>query len=236
LEDAAGLNDSLNFLASNTLRILKIHGSPKTIGTGVSLEEMVESPIDSFWTVENPDAKVYNLEMQTDLGSSLAMIEFIRTAFWTVSRGLDPSIYKDKIGQVTNFALRVLAIRSLQKMGDKRQTYGDSLILALEQALEVDGVSGYRVGINWPEPLPEDPRGLVDRLTDEVSLGVTSLHTASDEIGRSYDQEQGYIQAEKKGRLDLGQFLLGEFGRAGKLEEPEGEPKQNGLGAVIDRE
>jgi len=213
LEDAAGINDALNFLSSNTMRILKLHAHPKTIGTGMAVEELQETAVDSFWVVPNPEAKINNLEMQSDLQSSLQFLEFLKTAFWTIGRGMDPAIYKDKIGQVTNFALRVLAIRSLHKAGDKRLTYGKLLRTANEHILEMTGSQIVDTAIQWPEPLPEDPNEEMVRLEKEVALEITSRETAAQEIGRSWDVERKRIEAEKKERATLGGFLMEQFDR-----------------------
>jgi hypothetical protein len=213
LEDVASINDGINFLASNTMRILKFHAHPKTVGTGMEADELQETAIDSFWTVPNPEARIVNLEMQSDLHSSMAFLEFLKVSFWTIGRGLDPAVYKDKIGQVTNFALRVLAIRTLHKSGDKRLTYGKALRTINERVLEMTGREVQETLIQWPEPLPEDPNEALSRLEREVALDVTSRETASEEIGRAWKIEQKRIRAEKKERVSLGEYLVGEFER-----------------------
>src|SRR5690606_10543777 len=65
-----GLNDSINFVASNTARIIKFHAHPKSIGKGVDPDKIVETPIDGFYAIPD-NADVYNLEMQSDLMSSM---------------------------------------------------------------------------------------------------------------------------------------------------------------------
>lgn len=213
LEDVSGINDSINFLASNTMRILKFHAHPKTIGTGMDAEDLQETAIDSFWTVPDPDAKLNNLEMQSDLGSSMAFLDFLKTAFWGIGRGLDPATFKDKIGSVTNFALRVLAIRALHKTGDKRMTYGDALQTVNARLLEMMGRDERETLIEWPNALPEDPEQQLNELEREVGLGIASRQTAAEERGRSWDSEQKRIASESRERDDLGSFLLGEFDR-----------------------
>lgn len=216
LEDAAGINDAVNFLTSNTMRILKIHAHPKTVGTGVGADELKETAIDSFWTIENPDAKIYNLEMQSDLASSLALLDFLKTAFWTIGRGMDPSTYKDKIGQITNFALRVLAIRSLHKMGDKRLSYGKMLRSLNAHALEMMGKGeGVNTVVRWPDALPEDPDSMLKRLETEIAIGVVSKETAAGELGRPWEVERQRIADERKESLSIGEMIVHEFDRGG---------------------
>ena len=215
LEDVTGLNDALNFVVSNTIRIIKIHAHPKTVGTGFTAGDLQDTAIDSFWTVENPEAKVSNLEMQSDLASSLAMVELVRTAFWTIGRGLDPSTYKDKVGQMTNFALRVLSIRAQHKMGDKRLTYGKMLRDLNGHILEMAGQAAAKTVIVWPNPLPEDPKETTAELQVEVAMGVVSRQTASEELGRDWKTEQARMRQESKEQATLGQYLMDQFDRGG---------------------
>ena len=215
MEDVAGLNDAVNFIASNTMRILKFHAHPKTIGTGFTADDLQETSIDSFWSIDNPDAEVKNLEMQSDLASSLAFLDFIRTAFWSIGRGLDPSVFKDKVGQITNFALRVLAIRAIHKMGDKRLTYGKMLRDLNTHALEMLGRPGVKTIIVWPDSMPEDPAAVIDQLEREVGLGIVSRQTAAEERGRSWDVERERIRNEKEENASLGEYLIEQFDRGG---------------------
>jgi len=213
MEDVGTINDGINFLASNTQRILKYHAHPKTIGTGMDAEDLQETAIDSFWTVPDPEAKLTNLEMQSDLASSMNFLEFLKTSFWGIGRGLDPSTFKDKVGQITNFGLRVLAIRAIHKAGDKRLTYGKALRVVNSRILEMAGRSERNTVIQWPEPLPEDPKDQLDVLEREVNMEVTSRQTAAEELGRSWKVEQVRIKKEREERLQLGEALLDGFDR-----------------------
>jgi len=216
LEDAAWLNDNVNFLASNTMRILKIHAHPRTVGTGFTANDIQDTSIDAFWSIPAENAKVYNLEMQSDLQSSLAMLDFVRGAFWTIGRGLDVSVYKDKIGQITNFALRVLAIRALNKMGDKRISYGKLIRDINDHAQEMMGIEKPEpTVINWPVPLPISDKEELESLSTEVSLEIVSKQTAAEERGRSWEKERGRIAAEKEENVSFGEYLLRNFDRGG---------------------
>lgn len=213
LEDVAGINDGVNFLSSNTMRILKFHAHPKTILTGAAVEDIMETGIDQVWGIPNENARVNNLEMQSDLASSMAFLDFLKTAFWGIGRGLDPATFKDKVGQITNFGLRVLAIRAIHKAGDKRLTYGKALRVLNSRIFEMAGRPERETVIQWPESLPEDPKDELDRLEREINLDVTSRETASEEIGRSWKVEQARILGEKRERMQMGEYLLEQFDR-----------------------
>lgn len=220
LEDVAWLNDNINFVSSNTMRILKYHAHPKTIGTGFSSAEIKGTAANEFWIVSTADAKVYNLEMQSDLQSSLAMLDFIRGAFWTIGRGMDISVYKDKIGQITNFALRMLAMRSINKLGDKRISYGRLIRDINDRVQEMLGIDPpVETVINWPGELPMDDKEEMQILGEEVALEIVSKQTAAEQRGRNWVKESDRMAKEKQDTISLGEYIIREFDRGGSVEE-----------------
>lgn len=221
LEDVTGVNDAINFSASNTGRILKIHGHPKTVGTGFTAEEVQDTAIDSFWTVPNPEAKISNLEMQSDLSAAQNFVESLKTAFWTIGRGLDLSVFKDKLGQITNFGLHILAHRALNKNGDKRILYGDALKAINARVLEMAGLTGVMTSPRWPDPLPLDPVQVVAEQEAERRLGVVSKETIAEERGRVWAVEKKRMEEEQKETMNLGQFMVEQFDRGGGMDEDE---------------
>lgn len=208
LEDITGINDAINFSASNTGRILKFFGHPRTIGTGFTAGEVEDTSVDSLWTIPNPQAKVQNLEMQSDLGAAQAFVELLRTAFWTIGRGLDLSVYKDKIGQITNFGLKILAHRALMKNGDKRMLYGKALITLNAHLLEMAQMEGFTTSIQWPDPLPLNTDEVVKEEQFELSQGLVSKRTVSEERGRLWLVEQKRIEEEAKADQNVGTWLV----------------------------
>jgi hypothetical protein len=222
LEDVTGVNDAINFSASNTGRILNIHGHPKTVGTGFTADEVQDTSIDSMWTIPSAEAKVQNLEMESDLTAAQNFIELLKMAFWTIGRGLDLSVFKDRIGQVTNFGLRILAHRALTKNGDKRILYGAALTKINAHLLEMGGLKGFTTSVKWPDPLPDDPQMTVNVQKSEKEMGLVSRQTLAEERGRSWVVEKKRMEEEGKERMNLGKFLTDQFDRGvGDGEEAE---------------
>jgi hypothetical protein len=189
VQNSMRLNDGLNFIASNVARILKHHASPKSIGTGFTENQVVASGIDNFWTIAAPDAKVYNLEMQSDLRSSLDFMQILRRATFDGARELDPSSVQDQLGNLTNFALRVLYNDTLAKGGTKRLLYGDGLTRLNRTLLMIAGFDPrLKLSVDWPEPLPTDPLAMAQALQIDVTAFGLSKDTALEK--RGYDPEQ----------------------------------------------
>ncbi len=213
LEDIAEINDGINAVASNSNRIIRYHAHPRTIGLGIKAKELTSTSVDSLWTVEakRGEADIFNLEMQSDLKSSFEFLNFLLTMFWDIGRGLDPTSFKDKIGQITNYGLRVLAGRALRKLGNKRKTYGQLIIDVNEHLLEAGGRTPQRTILHWPEPLPEDQGERSKRLHEEVVLGITSKETAAREAGRDWEMEQRRIAQEKRDAATIGSAIVDAF-------------------------
>jgi hypothetical protein len=157
---AGNTNDALNAVASDYKRILKHHSAPKTIGLGIKAEQVVATSVDGFWAIEGvnkQEADVFNLEMQSDLSSALAYLQYLHRSIFDQARELDPGTVQDKLGDLTNFGLRVLFGDNLGKVGTKRMMHGDGF-RRLNQAILTIGNFNAAVEINasWPDPLPVD--------------------------------------------------------------------------------
>jgi len=212
--EMADLNDAVNFIASNTNRIIKIHAHPKTIGIGMDAKDVQETSIDSFWTIQNPDAKITNLEMQSDLRSSLEFFQLLRNAFFSLSASVDLASMKDRIGQITNFGLRVLFKDALDRLELKRSLYGAALIEINRRVAELGGHGPDNVGVlHWANPLPEDRLEDVEAAVKERELGTVSKETLAADLGRKWELEQERIANEAQGEDDIGTRLLRAFER-----------------------
>lgn len=201
MDNVTGLNDEINFLMSNVNKIVRFQGHPRTVGIGVDASGIQETAIENFWSVPGatPDeAEIFNLEMKSDLAAIFGFFQIIREAFWTIGREADPATFKEKIGNVTNFGLRVLFLDALNKLGQKRQSYGPALIRLSESLFALGDFGNMTVDILWGDPLPSDPREAVETLTIEHTLGIVSKETAAQERGRNWLEEEQRIKKEQR--------------------------------------
>lgn len=206
------LNDVLNFLASNTNRILKFHAHPKTIGVGMRASDLQETSVDGFWSIPNPDAKVNNLEMQSDLGSSLAYLQLLQGWFFAEHRAVDMTTFARDLGNITNFGLRTLYKDALDKLLTKRALYGAGLEDLSERALALLGYAERPV-VSWPDPLPYNDQEEIAGIQTEMGLGILSKETATGLRGRNWEQEQERIEQEGAMSDNIGNRLLAAFER-----------------------
>lgn len=195
----ADINDAINWVASNINRILRFHAHPKTIGTGFAADKLKNTAIDQFWSVEDSAAKVYNLEMQSDLGSAYQMLMALKEAFAKVTGVPDLDPDKVNVGALSGFALRILYGDLLEKTNVKRVTYGALLSDINAALLEMGGFGqGVRVNTVWAEPLPSSVQEEIQALAEDRKNGL-SLETYLERRGYDAEREMERIAGENKG-------------------------------------
>ncbi|MDI9546338.1 MAG: phage portal protein [Chloroflexota bacterium] len=208
LDEDINLNDAVNFVASNINRILRYHAHPKSLGFGIQPQQIVETAVDGFWAGLPTDARVENLEMQSDLASSMAFLEFLERTFYAQHRAVDLSSVKDRVGQLTNFGLRTMFKDALDKLETKRTLYGTALSELSWRAMQVAGWNQERPTVAWPNPLPFHETEEVAVLTQEMSAKILSRQSAAEQRGRDWERELKRMEEERDlDREGLGQVL-----------------------------
>lgn len=209
-EDIIQLQRSINFILSNLARIIRYHAHPKTWGRGFSAKDL-RIGVDETIIFPSTDAELRNLEMQSDLASSIELYTRLREALHEVSR--IPEVATGKVenaGSLSGVALQILYQPLLEKTETKRRTYGDMLV-ELNRRLLAIGSFGSEIitTINWPELLPSDPMQERQAALIDQQLGV-SQDTLLQRLG--YDPEL----ERQKGEMetdDIGEKLLTAFDR-----------------------
>lgn len=199
LEDVR-LNDAINLIASSTRKILRLHGSPQTVAYNFD-PAMLRRDANQIWHVpEGTDGRLENLEMQSDLASSLAFYRDLRAAFYAQGRMPDVSQIGN-LGALTNFGLRVLFADALERTATKRLLYG-GLIQRINRTLALIAGKGdnVTVSLTWPDPLPVNGKELVETITAEQATGLVSEETLTGKLGYDFADEQARLDDERAAR------------------------------------
>lgn len=214
-DDLIVLQDKFNFLVSNVSKIIRLHAHPKTWGRLFGNMQSQTWGAEDMILSDNPEAHIENLEMSSDLMSSLNFIQFIRQGFFDIARTVDIDSLADKLGSLTNFALRILYQDALDKLEDRRSNYGAALVelfhrlLTLAEFDETDGGV-----IVWQDVLPVDAKGQIDSLKGDTELGLVSKQTASKVRGYDYANEKKRLEMEQTDNEDnLGAFIIKNFNK-----------------------
>lgn len=190
-----GLNDHVNKVASDISRILRFHAFPRTVAIGVEKTDIQESGIDDLWTIPNPDAKVQNLEMESDLTASMEFLKLLMAHYDAESRVVKVSGTLDSFKSVTNLGIRTAFMPMLSKNETLRRMYDVGIRGISTRLLMVNGepLPEQELSIIWPEPLPIDRREQVANVQAELNLAIISPQTAARDLGRNYDAERELI-------------------------------------------
>jgi hypothetical protein len=208
--DIIEAGNAVNFVVSNLLRIIRFHAHPKTWGSGFSDKEL-RMAVDETIILPNAEAKLQNLEMTSDLESSIEFYKRLKEALHELSR--IPEVATGKVenaGALSGVALEILYQPLIEKTETKRLQYGELISEVNRCGLAMGGFGETQdTELQWPEILPKDP--LVERQAALIDkqLGVSN-DTLQTKLG--YDPD---LERKKKATQveELGEQLLGAFDR-----------------------
>lgn len=182
-------------------KIVRVHGSPKAVATGVARQDL-EIGVDSTLFLKNADAKLALLEMRGDLAGALAFRSGLRQALAETTK--IPEIASgalDKVGQLSGRAMQILYGPLIKQTETKRRLYGP-LIQGTVRGLLVAGgmpsskVAGLKIELQWPAPIPPDPREDAEIGILYQQLGISN-ETIQQRLGFDPASEKEKVAAEQ---------------------------------------
>lgn len=198
--DLIAMNKALNFVESNTSRIIKMHASPWPWASGADMRAMTIEP-GKLIMLPNPEAQMGLLEMHGDLASSMNFANDLRGNMDEQSRV--PAVALGRLtdlpkGNISGVALQLLFQPLIEKTTLKQRTYGRLLrdicrVMLLAGKFPTDTVLGVRVEPHWQNLLPVDDLAAAQTALALSQVGV-SRQTLLAELGYDPDAE-----AEKQG-------------------------------------
>ncbi len=208
--DVIDLNHSINFVLSNLARILRFHAHPKTWVKGCQASDL-KVAVDETIILQAADAEMHNLEMMSDLSSSLAFYLRLKEAIHEVTNVPEVATGKiDSVGALSGVALRILYQPLIDKTKSKRESYGEMLMELNRRVLEMAGYGpDNRTEIHWPELLPKDVMQERQAALLDQQLGV-SQDTLLRQLGYDADLEREKRETESG---DMAETMLTAFDR-----------------------
>ena len=201
------LNDAVNKVASDMKSILRYHAFPTTVGTGFNASDLVETSVDGFYSINNPDAKVYNVEMASDLASSMNLLNELSGLFFRQSRVVQIRGGLDVFRGVTNLGIRAAYMPMIAKNETLRRTYSTFIERVSRVALMLDGrPHDIPLRLKWGSALPMDEKEEITNLQMEMAMGIMSKRMAAKRRGRDYDMVRKDVMQEQ---MDTGVMVEG---------------------------
>jgi hypothetical protein len=202
-QDLIRQNRVLNFIQSNTARIIKYHAHPKTWAKGIGSTQ-IQMAVDDLTILQSDSAQLQNLEMSSDLSSSLNFAATIRSDMDEQSRvpavalGRQADLPK---GNISGVALALMFQPLIEKTTMKRRSYGAMIRQLTRAALVIAGLidiadyENYAVDIHWSSLLPNDDLQAAQTALILQQLGASTSTLLS---GLGLDPENEAQKVEKE--------------------------------------
>lgn len=201
--DVLRLCTSIERVASNVNRIVRLYAHPRTWGRMIGDTLNMDANPGSVLQFENPQAELRNLEMQSDLASSIDLYRRLVAALHETTRIPEVATGKlDNAGQMSGLALRILYAPLIQKTETKRRTYGHAITEIIRRSLDLQGLGDDTlVTLGWPPLVPTDPEAERRTAIIDQQLGVSN-RTLMEQLGYNPDAEIMQAAEEKRTTAD----------------------------------
>jgi hypothetical protein len=221
IEGIIPIQDRYNFLVSNLSKIIRLYAHPQRYG--LNLSPQMEEGLIKMGPDEMPmlnssgsnTSEIIQMPPVGDLPGAMAFLQSLRESAFMLSREVDTMSMKDKVGAITNFALRVLYRDFLDKLGTKRLLYGQAYQELNRRLLILGGFEGEICEIIWPDPLPVNETEETTALTSDLTNKLVSVQTAQEIRGYDHEKEEERMGNESQGTQDAGALLLQGFFKNG---------------------
>ncbi len=211
IEGIIGIQDKYNFLMSNISKIIRLYAHPQRYAKnlGAQTNDFKVGPDEMpSWQGEG---EILQLPPVGDLPGAMMFLQSLRESAFALSREVDILSLKDKVGAITNFALRVLYHDTLDKLGTKRMLYGAAYQELNRRLLVLGGFAPETCIINWPDPLPVNEQEETTSLQADIAMQLVSKQTAREARGYDNKQEQERMSTEAASSQNAGGLLLQNF-------------------------
>lgn len=191
-DDLIDLLQAMNFVLGTIRKIIRYHGSPKTIASGINPQQL-KADTDETIVLPHPDARLYNLEMASDLGAAMNFLNLLRETLYAEARVPEIALGNlASVGALSGVALKIVYQPIIDKTEVKQSLYGE-MLEAINAAILVMG--GFRDSVDdvvvrniWPELLPIDDLTERQLLQIDREFGV-SIQTILSKLGYDYETE-----------------------------------------------
>lgn len=194
------LNDKINLVASEANRIIRYHSGPRTVATGAEAADITPVVgVNQMWAIANPDAKIENLELRSDLSAATAHLERLRGDFLAESRVVILEGQVKDFQRVTNAGVRTVFLDPISKNLVLQWNYG-KLIQKASQVAGYVGQKGFDLqpDVVFEDALPVDDVERVNTAMLERQMGIVSRQTVSTKRGYNWPMEVTKMTQEEK--------------------------------------
>lgn len=192
--DDPSLMDALNLTKSATRKTLRLFPDPQDVVEGGSAKGLVRGGAN-IW--ELPAGTVKRLEMSgAALGAARQEAIDLRAAIFANARMTDMATIGERLGQITNFGLKVLFLDFMNLNDTKRILYGGLINRVNQVIAQILNLGEVETSFTWPDPLPVDELAQTQSVQAKKDTGLVSDETLTQELGYDYDDEQARLATQ----------------------------------------
>lgn len=197
LNDIIPLNVELNTKRSDVSEIIDYHSAPVTCVFGAKIGNL-EKGANKVWGGLPKDAKVSNLELQSDLGASTSYIDSLKTAMCEIG-GVPETVLggAKAISNTSGVALQYMNLPLIERTRVKRHCTKEGFELVNKMILHIALIEGliekpeniskkdflYNE-VTIPDTLPKDELIELQKIESEMKLGLECRHGAMERTGK----------------------------------------------------
>lgn len=198
IDDIIPLNVELNTKKSDVSEVIDYHSAPITLVYGARIGNL-EKGANKVWGGLPKDAKVENLGLQGDLVASTAYIQDVKTSMCEIA-GVPETVLggASAISNTSGVALQYMNLPLIERTRVKRQcsSTGIQLInkiiifIALREGLiekpeDISMKDFVSNTVDIPDTLPKDELIELQKLEQEMRLGLECRHGAMERLGKT---------------------------------------------------
>jgi len=205
------LQNAINLNASNIQKANRLHAAPQLWGNKLGSIKEIVSGTDKI--IDVGEGTLNSVQMQEMVGSS-NFLQWLVKELMATTRTVDLDSIADKLGNLTNFGLRVMYEDTLTKLETKRALYGEMLCELNRRLLIMGGFADPDPGtIHWQDVIPQNLVEIAAYHQTLINGGLESKETAAMGLGIDWAKEQEKIANDKTSEKNLGGMILDNFNR-----------------------
>jgi len=206
--DSVEINRELNEKMTDISDIINYHASPQTILYGVKLRDL-EKGANRMWAVP-ADARVENLELDSNLEASNKYIELLRKSLFELTSTPENILGSttQAISNTTGVALQLQFLPMIAKRDIKVLTYSHGLRLVNRLMIKITeladpdfrmkmkGLKGnkYRNNVVFPDPLPHDELKELEKAIMKIEAGLSARRLELANMGKSQKEIEDILK------------------------------------------
>lgn len=201
VESTMSLNKVYNEMNMTIKEIIDYHATPTTVITGANAKSLVKG-LGRIWSGLPSDAQVFNLNLDSDLGTSMQFTERIKSALHEFSGVPENSLGQlQPISNTSAPALELTHQPLIQEADNKKLMYGHAFSEINKRTIDIlkarkskmqafqdlpqDFNEKYRAEPVWTYGFPKDRANDLDMAEKEINMGIGSRKEWMEKLGKS---------------------------------------------------